>query len=111
MPAYLKEAVKHQHATKVARFRLGCHWLAVETGRWADPPVPRLQRVCDRPLCRHRGYVVEDEQHAVFECMQWSEARAALLPIEEEGWSLRTLFSDVGCLSSVAKFLQRTEIC
>ena len=46
------------------RFRSGCSGLPVDTGRWAEPRVPRSQRVCQ--LC-HSGQVC-DEKHVVFEC-------------------------------------------
>ena len=46
----------------VTRWRLSCHKLHVETGRYKTPKVERQQRVCK--MCG----VLEDEQHALFVC-------------------------------------------
>ena len=44
------------------RFKLGCHGLAIVSGRWHG--VPRLQRV--RSRCDMSA--LDDERHSVFEC-------------------------------------------
>ena len=46
----------------VTRWRLSCHKLYVETGRYKTPKVERHQRVCK--MCG----VLEDEQHALLVC-------------------------------------------
>ena len=46
----------------VTRWRLSCHKLHVETGRYKTPKVERHQRVCK--MCG----VIEDEHHALFVC-------------------------------------------
>ena len=56
------ERVHPQHLISLIRFRVGSHWLRVETGRWRG--VPRAERVCT-----HCGTgAVQDEMHMVFEC-------------------------------------------
>ena len=46
----------------VTRWRLSCHKLYIETGRYKTPKVEREQRVCKQ--CG----VLEDEHHALFVC-------------------------------------------
>ncbi len=51
------------------RFKLGCHNLAIETGRWTG--VPRAERVCHR--CQQGA--LDDERHLVFECPAFEHLR------------------------------------
>ena len=46
----------------ITRWRLSCHKLRIETGRYTNPITPRDQRLCK--IC----FVLEDEQHALFQC-------------------------------------------
>jgi hypothetical protein len=63
LPRYL--AVSYNaHGVSLARFRLGSHWLLVETLRWSGQFVPRSNRVC-----RACHSCVEDEFH-IFVCPQ-----------------------------------------
>jgi hypothetical protein len=57
----------------VAQFRLGVHWLAVETGRFGTY-IPRVDRIC--PLCSNEAGqgTIEDEWH-VFQCVAYEELR------------------------------------
>jgi hypothetical protein len=57
----------------VAQFRLGVHWLAVETGRFG-PFVPRAERIC--PLCSTGSGqgVIEDEWH-LLQCPAYEQFR------------------------------------
>ena len=60
----------------VARFRLGSHFLAVETDRWLFPPRPWQDRVCRR--CDYSdtpGFKCDDEFHMIFECDYFHNAR------------------------------------
>lgn len=47
----------------LAQWRTGSHWGAEETGRWARPIMPRVQR-----FCPHCNGGVEDVGHMVFDC-------------------------------------------
>ena len=75
----------------VTRWRLSCHKLYVETGRYKTPKVERHQRVCK--MCG----VLEDEQHALLVCeahygirvkyrdkISWSSVSDMLNPGNEE---------------------------
>ena len=46
----------------LAKFRLSCHSLAIETGRYTRPPLPPEERVCQ--VCN----VTEDEKHFLLQC-------------------------------------------
>ena len=46
----------------ITRWRLSCHKLRIETGRYTNPITPRDERKCR--ICQ----VVEDERHALFHC-------------------------------------------
>ena len=47
---------------RITRWRLSCHKLRIETGRYTFPSIPRNERLCK--ICS----VVEDELHALFQC-------------------------------------------
>jgi hypothetical protein len=70
VPSYLgKDHLSRDVWQSVARFRLGCSGLSVETGRRCS--IPFSERHC--PLCWVHGHVlhqtaVEDARHVVFEC-------------------------------------------
>lgn len=53
------------------RFRTGAHHLAIETGRWSRPKLPRQHRICTK--CSDT--VVEDEVHFLFECSAYDRIR------------------------------------
>ena len=46
----------------ITRWRLSCHTLRIETGRYERPFILRKDRVCT--LCN----VLEDEEHVIFVC-------------------------------------------
>ena len=48
--------------TIITRWRLSCHKLKIETGRYTKPKTDREDRKC--VLCN----VIDDERHALFEC-------------------------------------------
>jgi hypothetical protein len=62
----------------VAQLRCGAAPLAIETGRWQKPCVPKSQRFC--LLCQHDldENVVEDETHFLINCPSYREARCVL---------------------------------
>lgn len=61
-PAYMALPLPLRKLRLLTRFRLSCHHLAVETGRWAGVDID--QRVCT--LCRNGA--VQDEHHILFFC-------------------------------------------
>jgi hypothetical protein len=61
-PAYFALPMSLHKLRLLARFRLSCHHLAVETGRWSGIDID--QRVCT--LCQSGA--VQDEHHILFVC-------------------------------------------
>jgi len=73
MPRYICRTggIPLAHVKQLMRLRTGAHHLAIETGRWQRPTVPRDERVCLR-CTRH---AVEDELHVLFECPAYQQIR------------------------------------
>jgi len=67
LQTFLKEVYIPAHRRALTLLVTGCHRLAVVTGRWDEQA--RQERVCR--LCRSGK--VEDEKHALFECMGCSD--------------------------------------
>ena len=53
----------------ITRWRLSCHKLKIETGRYARPFIPREERICET---RNK---IDDEHHAIFICPVYHNAR------------------------------------
>ena len=73
MPKYVRHTagIPYEWVVQLMRFRTGGHHLAVECGRWTNPPTPRLQRLC--MFCPQQ--VVEDEMHVLFDCTAYDAIR------------------------------------
>lgn len=73
MPRYVRHTagIPFAYVKQLMRFRTGAHHLAIETGRWSRPVVPRQQRTCSK--CTQT--VVEDELHFLFECPAYESIR------------------------------------
>ena len=73
MPRYIRHTsgIPFTYVKQLMRFRTGAHHLAIETGRWARPKLPRQHRVCSKCSCT----VVEDEVHFLFECPAYDRIR------------------------------------
>ena len=52
----------------ITRWRLSCHKLKIETGRYARPFIPREERICE--TCN-----TKDDEHAIFICPVYHNAR------------------------------------
>ncbi|MFM7642504.1 MAG: reverse transcriptase domain-containing protein [Cyanobium sp.] len=63
LPSYLGLGLSRDCVRACMRFRLGCHFLRVQTGRVAG--LPRPARLCQR--CGSQ--VIDDEHHCLFSCM------------------------------------------
>ncbi len=63
----------------LTRFRLGSHWLEVETGRWQGKQ--REDRTCETCLKMGRAQV-EDEEHMVKTCPLYEEVRHEFVDLE-----------------------------
>lgn len=59
---YLQAVTSRTNRVRLAQFRMGSHWLGVETGRWAG--LQREQRCCKR--CDGGG--VDDAEHMIWGC-------------------------------------------
>jgi hypothetical protein len=79
LPKYLSLPLSRDVVRACLRFRLGCHYLRVHTGRWCTPPPPRERRLCQR--CTSLS--VDDELHCLFACphRDLRQARARLCAI------------------------------
>ena len=71
----------------ISRWRLSNHKLMVETGRRHTPKIPRDQRICSR--CQ----VLEDENHALFECPHYCSARRKFSGFLEKYSSVREILN------------------
>ena len=78
---YMKEECR----TIITRWRLSCHDLQIQTGRYTD--VAREERLCS--LCD----VVEDEQHVVFECRAYSSIREQFSTLITENPRIRDILN------------------
>jgi hypothetical protein len=88
---------------KLMRFRMGCADIAVNTGRYSVPQVPRADRLCR--VCGHG--CVEDEKHVVFECVAYGALRrsAQFAYLFERHTDMRALFNDVDMQATLAEFV------
>jgi DNA-directed RNA polymerase subunit L len=70
-PCWYNFTVPHRVALGFLRFRVGCHYLRINTGRWERPSLAREARTCTR--CR--GILTEnqippdDEDHCLISCL------------------------------------------
>jgi hypothetical protein len=72
-PEWYCVSVPHKVAVGFLRFRLGCHHLRVNTGRWQVPVLNRAARKCIR--CAHvferpQDVPVDDETHCLINCQE-----------------------------------------
>jgi hypothetical protein len=107
----------HQHIRirrdmqAMARFRLSCHGLAIETGRWTKNHTPREER-----LCKHCARPeVDDEDHVFFRCeahlVERQRIRQKLRTLDHEGFSafnnedLPGLLRNQKCMALIASYI------
>jgi hypothetical protein len=64
VPGHYYLRLPHGVLVRLLRFRLGCHHLRINTGRWHHPPLPRSQRHCQRCTLS----VIDDEAHCLLSC-------------------------------------------
>jgi hypothetical protein len=79
VPAYLRlDQELHKQIRQLARFRLGCHKLEVESARHLRPRPAWSSRTCTRCSDAHRASLscaVDDEYHMIFECERFEALR------------------------------------
>ena len=62
----------HPIVKDIIKFRLGCHYLPIETGRWCR--IPRVDRFCSN--C----YELGDEKHIIYRCSLIQRSDVVLSP-------------------------------
>ena len=78
--------VNDEYRAIITRWRLSCHPLYIERGRYCRPKPPRDQRKC--MICM----VVEDENHALFVCSAHREIRHQHRDLVEEYPTVTEIF-------------------
>ena len=76
-PAYITRPLSFIQRKFLAKTRLGCLEIRLETGRWARPRIPEEARICQ--VCQNFDENVEDEFHFIFECFKYSSLRTIWL--------------------------------
>ena len=61
---YLSILTSSKKKINIAKIRTNSHELHSETGRWAVPKTPWMERICH--ICENRN--IEDENHFLLEC-------------------------------------------
>ena len=61
----------------MAKIRLGCLEIRMETGRYALPRLPEEARLCQ--ICQNPGQAPESEVHFLLECDRYGSERSAWL--------------------------------
>ena len=89
----------------ITRWRLSCHKLKIETGRYTSPKTPREDRKC--ALCG----VIDDEKHALFDCKAHRLIRREFqeLLCKTEGVMELLNPSSVEDATRVANYLEKIE--
>ena len=72
-PSYLTKCLSFVQRRFVAKIRLGCLEIQLETGRYARPRLQEEERVCQ--ICNNENLRVENELHFVFECKKYENER------------------------------------
>jgi hypothetical protein len=110
---YLCACLPYDAVTKLARFRLGCHFLQIEVGRWDKKKyVSRAERYCRRDGCKDQGMAVDNEFHAIFECGAFEAIRSAHSRLFASGRKdLKSLFSCSERSRDLVKFIKAINVC
>ena len=66
----------------MAKIRLGCLEIRIETGRYARPRLPGEARICQ--ICHNPGQVQENEFHFLFQCEAYTNERTTWLSCLEK---------------------------
>ena len=72
-PSYLTKPLSFIQRKFVAKIRLGCLEIRLETGRWARPRLVEESRICQ--VCENLDQDIEDEFHFTFECLKYQPER------------------------------------
>ena len=72
-PAYLTKPLSFIQRKFLAKLRLGCLEIRLETGRWARPRLAEEARICQ--ACENLEENIENENHFLFECNSYQSER------------------------------------
>ena len=72
-PAYITKPLSFIQRKFLAKVRLGCLEIRIETGRYARPRLPAEARLCQ--ICTNDGQRIEDEYHFIFDCKAYEHER------------------------------------
>ena len=72
-PSYLTKPLSFIQRKFVAKIRLGCLEIRLETGRWVRPKIVEESRICQ--VCENLDQKIEDEYHFTFECCKYQPER------------------------------------
>lgn len=89
----------------ITRWRLSCHPLAIEKGRYKKPKVPPDERICR--IC----LICENETHVIYHCPLYNDIRLRHHDLLNNKTSVKLLLNPLNFneLSSTAKFLKEIE--
>ena len=73
-PSYISKPLSFVQRKFLAKLRLGCLEIRIETGRYARPRLPEEARICQ--ICQNQGQVPEDEEHFLFKCETYENERS-----------------------------------
>ena len=76
-PAYLTKPLSFIQRRSLAKLRLGCLEIRLETGRWARPRLAEEARICQ--ACENQEENIENENHFLFECNRYQSERLSWL--------------------------------
>ena len=115
LPAYFRSShLSPSEVVRVSRFRVGSHFLRVETDRWSNNAVPWEHRWCsrcvdlDEDYLRSLGVMVDDEHHMLFDCLGTAQHRSAEVreELSKSNHSVRRLIFH-GDKSVVCKYISQ----
>ena len=89
----------------ITRWRLSCHQLRIETGRYERPKLTRDERTCT--ICN----IVEDEHHALFDCSAHTFLRLHYVDILSRYTTVQTILNPISTddANKIGKYILEIE--
>ena len=89
----------------ITRWRLSCHQLRIETGRYERPKLTRDERTCT--ICN----IVEDEHHALFDCSAHTFIRLHYVDILSRYTTVQTILNPISTddANKIGKYILEIE--
>ena len=73
-PSYITKPLSFIQRKFMAKLRLGCLEIRIETGRYARPRLPEEARICE--VCENPNQEIENEFHFIFKCEKYRNERS-----------------------------------